>query len=400
MREKTAKAVTTNLGGQPWSLAMARTVLGRWPLLSRRWHYEPGVVLLAMYRLWQATGQQEYYAYVKHNVDAFVEPEGLIRTYRLEDYNLDQINEGKLLLPLYETSGDERYHQAALLLRKQLAGQPRTGEGGFWHKLIYPHQMWLDGIYMASPFYAEFAARLGRAEDGAPPALQAWQEFDDVARQILLVAQHTRDPQRGLFYHGWDESRSQQWADPHTGCSPCFWGRAMGWYAMAIPDVLDHFPADHPQHSRLVAVFRDLAAGILSVQDEASGVWYHILDQGGRPGNYLEASASCMFVYALAKGSRQGYLAPAALDAARRGYDGIVEQFVSVDEATQQVSLHGICSVGGLGGKPYRDGSFEYYVGEKVIANDYKGIGAFIMASLEIEDAAQPGAPRPGQEEV
>jgi unsaturated rhamnogalacturonyl hydrolase len=370
----------------PWSVCMAGSVMARHPLLSRRWHYEPGVVLLAVYRLWQATGERQYYDYVKNNIDVFVGPDGQIRTYRLEDYNLDQINEGKLLLPLFETTGDERYRRAAHLLRKQLETQPRTAEGGFWHKQIYPHQMWLDGIYMASPFYAEFAARLGQPE-----------AHDDVARQILLAAKHTRDPKTGLFYHGWDESRSQRWAHPDTGCSPCFWGRAMGWYAMAIADVLDHFPLDHPRRDHLLAVFQELAAGILSVQDKASGVWYHILDQGGRQGNYLESSASCMFVYALAKGARRGYLDRQALEAARRGYAGILERFVTIDDA-QHVSLHGICSVGGLGGKPYRDGSFEYYIGEKVIANDYKGIGAFILASLEIESAAQLGAPEDEQE--
>jgi unsaturated rhamnogalacturonyl hydrolase len=358
---------------QAWSVRMAESVMARHPLLSRRWHYEPGVVLLAMHRLWQETGEQKYHDYVRTNIDHFVDPAGQIQTYRLEEYNLDQINEGKLLPRLYEASGDEHYRKAAHLLRKQLATQPRTSAGGFWHKQIYPHQMWLDGIYMASPFYAEFARRFDE------PAA-----FDDVALQISLIARHTRDDTTGLFYHGWDESRSQRWADPGSGCSPCFWGRAMGWYAMAIPDVLDHFPEDHPRRGDLLAIFSDLAAAIMSVQDEASGLWYQVLNQGGRQGNYLEASASCMFVYALAKGTRQGYLDRAALDAARRGFAGILEQFVTVD-AAGLLNLDGICSVGGLGGQPYRDGSFEYYVSEKVLANDYKGVGAFILASLEME---------------
>jgi unsaturated rhamnogalacturonyl hydrolase len=368
---------------EKWSVRMAESAMARHPLLSRRWHYEPGVVLLALHRVAGEAGEHEYLDYIQRNVDEFVGPDGAIRTYRLEEYNLDQINEGKLLFPLYETTGDERYRIAAGLLRRQLETHPRTQEGGFWHKQVYPHQMWLDGIYMASPFYAEYGARFDE------PAV-----FDDVARQILLAARHTRDPKTGLFYHGWDESRSQRWADPETGCSPSFWGRAMGWYAMAIPDVLDHFPEGHPQHRDLVAVLHDLAAGILSVQDRRSGVWYQVLDEQGREGNYLEASASCMFVYALAKGSRQGYLGQAALDAARRGYEGILEQFVEVDDSGV-VSLHGICSVGGLGGKPYRDGSFEYYVGEKVLSNEHKGVGAFILASVEIERLEAPIAGRP-----
>ncbi len=360
---------------QAWSVRMAESVMARQPLLSWRWHYEPGVVLLALHQLWQRTGDRRVYDFVKTNIDRFVEPAGEIRTYRLEEYNLDQINEGKLLFPLYEATGDERYRKAAYLLRKQLETHPRTREGAFWHKQIYPHQVWLDGIYMALPFYAEFARRF---EEPAG--------FDDVTRQILLAAKHTRHPKTGLFYHAWDERRLQPWANPQTGCSPCFWGRAMGWYAMAIPDVLDHLPGDHPQRGDLVAIFRDLAASIISVQDRPSGVWYQVLDHGGREGNYLEASASCMFVYALAKGVRQGYLDPAALDAARRGFAGILEQFVTIDSAGS-VHLHNICSVAGLGGKPYRDGSFEYYVKEKVISNDHKGVGSFILACLQIERA-------------
>ena len=365
--------VGTGVDGPAWSVRMADTVMARHPLLSRRWHYEPGVVLLAVYHLWLKTADQKYYDYVRSNIDEFVGPDGEIRTYHLDEYNIDQINEGKLLFPLYESTGDERYRQAAFLLRKQLETHPRTTEGGFWHKLVYPHQMWLDGAYMALPFYAEFARRFDESSG-----------FDDVVNQIALIGRRTRDGKTGLFYHGWDESKSQQWADPDTGCSPRFWGRAIGWYAMTFPDVLDHFPGDHPQRGNLLVTFRDLAAAIIAVQDEASGVWYQVLDQNGHDGNYLEASASCMFVYALAKGVRKGYLEPGALDAARRGYAGILTRFVTVD-GSGLVNLHQICGVGGLGGKPYRDGSFEYYVREKVLSNDYKGVGAFMLASLEME---------------
>jgi len=369
--------VGTSVVGPAWSERMADTVMARHPLLSRRWHYEPGVVLVGMHQVWRKTGKQKYYDYIRSNIDQFVDAHGEIRTYRLDDYSLDQINEGKLLFPLFETTGEERYRKAAHLLRRQLEAHPRTSEGGFWHKRIYPHQMWLDGAYMALPFYTEFARRFD--EPGA---------FDDVANQIVLIAKHTRDAETGLFYHGWDETKSQRWADPETGCSAQFWGRAMGWYAMTFPDVLDHFPEDHPRRGNLLATFRDLAAAIISVQDEASGVWYQILDQDDRDGNYPEASASCMFVYALAKGVRKGYLDPIALDAVRRGYDAILAQFVTI-ENSGLVNLRGICGVGGLGGKPYRDGSFEYYVREKVLSNDYKGVGAFILASLEME-RAQP----------
>jgi unsaturated rhamnogalacturonyl hydrolase len=351
---------------------MASSVLERHSLLSRRWHYEPGVVLLGLLQVWQETGDDSYSDYIKRNVGEFVAEDGSIRTYRLEEYNLDQINEGKLLFHLYEATGEERYRQAAYLLRRQLKTQPRTSGGGFWHKQIYPHQMWLDGVYMASPFYAEFAARFDE------PGI-----YDDVARQITIAGQHTRDPHTGLLYHAWDESRSQQWADPETGCSPNFWARAMGWYAMAIPDVLDHFPEEHPERENLLRIFRDVASGIIAVQDGDSGAWYQVLDGGGRDGNYLEASASCMFVYALAKGFRKGYLDRSALVVACRGYEGILNQFITVDDSGL-VNIDGICAVAGLGGKPYRDGSFEYYVRQKIVANEHKGVGAFMLASVEM----------------
>ncbi|MGA9350487.1 MAG: glycoside hydrolase family 88 protein [Anaerolineae bacterium] len=365
--------------GQAWSVRMADSVMKRHPLLSKRWHYEPGVALLALKQVWLKTGQQKYYDYIKRNMDEFVGPDGEISTYRLEEYNLDQINEGKLLFLLYDTTGDERYKKAAYLLRRQLRTHPRTSEGGFWHKQIYPHQMWLDGIYMASPFYAEFARRFDEP-----------QGFDDVAHQIILIEKHTRDPRTGLLFHGWDESKSQKWADPESGCSPSFWARAIGWYAMAIPDVLDHFPRNHPQRDELLAIFETTVAAIARVQDPASGVWYQVLDQGDRAGNYLESSASCMFVYAIAKGVRKGYLGEEVLAVARRGYEDILKQFVEVDEQGL-VNLNGICSVGGLGGAPYRDGSFAYYVSEKVVTNEYKGVGAFVMASTEMESLESSG---------
>ena len=180
-------------------------------------------------------------------------------------------------------------------MRDQLKTQPRTSEGGFWHKKIYPSQMWLDGLYMGEPFYAEYAATFH--EDAA---------FDDIAKQFILMELHSRDPKTGLLYHGWDESKQQRWADPATGHSPNFWGRAMGWYAMALVDTLDYFPQDHPQRGALLAILKRLAVAIEKYQEPKSGLWYEVLDKGSEKGNYLEASASCMFVYALARGRSRG----------------------------------------------------------------------------------------------
>jgi unsaturated rhamnogalacturonyl hydrolase len=359
-----------------WSVRMADSVMKRHPTLSDRWDYAAGVMLSAIEQVWSKTGEKKYYDYIKSNVDEFVNPDGSIRTYHLEKYNLDQINEGKLLFLLYDQTGDERYKKATTLLRKQLQTQPRTSEGGFWHKQIYPHQMWLDGIYMAGPFYAEFAKVFNEPEG-----------FDDVVHQITLIESHTRDPQTGLLYHGWDESKSQRWADPETGCSPCFWGRSVGWYVMALVDVLDFLPEGHAGRERVVAIFEDTASALAAVQDESTGLWYQVLDQGDRAGNYLEASASCMFVYALAKGVNQSHIGKKYRDVVERGYKGILEHFVEVDEQGL-VNLNRICSGAGLGGEPYRDGSFEYYVGEEIVTNDYKGVGPFIMASVEIEREA------------
>jgi unsaturated rhamnogalacturonyl hydrolase len=306
-----------------------------------------------------------------------VHEDGSIKGYKLDDYNIDNVLNGRILLLLYKVTHKEKYRKAADLLRAQLKAHPRTSEGGFWHKKIYPSQMWLDGLYMGEPFYAEYAATFHEGE-----------AFDDIARQFILMERHARDPKTGLLYHGWDESRQQRWANPQTGRSPNFWGRAMGWYAMALVDVLDYFPKDHPQRNSLIAILNRSAAAIEKYQDRKSGLWYEVLDKGGTPGNYVEASASCMFVYALAKGVRLGYLPSSYSKVAQQGYQGIAEQFIET-EANGQVNLRGTVSVAGLGGKPYRDGSYEYYLSEKVVTNDLKGIGAFLMASSEMERVAR-----------
>lgn len=357
----------------PWSLRLADSVMARRPLLSNDWRYETGVVLTGIEMLYRKTGDARYWQYLQANMDSFVQPDGSIRTYRLDEYNIDQINMGRMLFPLLQATGDERYQKAAFRVRDQLHSHPRTSEGGFWHKQIYPHQLWLDGVYMAGPFLAEFGVRFNE-----PAAL------DDVAHEILLVEKHTRDETSGLLYHAWDEARQQQWCNPATGQSRYFWGRAVGWYLIAIVDVLDFLPIDHPQRANILAVLQRLAPAVVRVQDQASGVWYQILDLPDRQGNYREASASCMFAYGLAKAARLGYIGPEYSSAAAKAYAGIVKEFISVDEEGH-TNLNGICSVGGLGGCPYRDGSFEYYMSEKVVANDSKGVGAFLMAGAELE---------------
>jgi unsaturated rhamnogalacturonyl hydrolase len=361
-----------------WSRRIADAAMRRQPVVSERWDYQWGVLLKGIEAVWHATGDERYAAYIKSNVDHFVAPSGDIATYALADHNLDHVNPGKLLFALATTSGDPRYPRAVGILREQLRTQPRTPSGGFWHKQIYPDQMWLDGIYMGCPFYLVHALQ---AEDAAA--------VDDVLHQITLIFERTRDPKTGLLYHGWDESRREAWADPATGCSRSFWARAIGWYAMALVDVLEGLP-DGGHRGRVAAILRDTLDAVANVQD-TSGLWYQVLDQGDRASNYLESSASCMFAYAFAKGTRLGYLPSMHRSVAARAYDAIIERFVRIGP-DGDVSLEGTCRGAGLGpapaGKPYRDGSFDYYVSEPVVTNDHKGLGAFLLASVELERRA------------
>ena len=343
-----------------------------------KWTYEYGVVLKGLEGVWLSSGDGRYFSFIQKGMDNFVSADGTIRTYNVADYNLDNINSGRSLLLLYKVTGQDKYRKAAAVLREQLKTHPRTSDGGFWHKKIYPSQMWLDGLYMAEPFYAEYALTFHEDAD-----------FDDIARQFVLMELHSRDAKTGLLYHGWDESKQQRWSDPATGRSPNFWDRAMGWYAMALVDTLDYFPRQHAQRSALIAILNRLAKSVANYQDAKTGLWYQVMDKGTEQGNYLEASGSSMLVYALAKGVRNGYLPATYLSVARRGYKGLLDRFVRVD-AQGQTNFEGTVGVAGLGGNPYRDGSYQYYLSEKVVTNDPKGVGAFLMASNEMEiDAKQ-----------
>ncbi len=383
-------------GGVPpleWSVRLARDEIARRGdsldsgVGKARWDYTTGLFDLALLRLAARTGDAALAQRAEKTIGSFLAPDGSIRTYQAADFNLDMVLSGRAALLLWERTHDARYRQAAERLRAQLDKQPRTSEGGFWHKQRYPDQMWLDGLYMASPFYAEYAARFGE------PAA-----FDDVAQQILLAARHTHNPRTGLFHHAWDAAHRQAWADPATGISPEAWGRSEGWFAMALVDVLDQLPGTHPQVDAVTGVLRQVADGLVRWQDPATGLWWQILDKGGQPGNYLEASASSMFVYALARGVNRGYLPQTFAAAAEKGYAGLIRDLVKTDPAGR-VSLTQVCEVGGLGytnaaGRA-RDGSFAYYVSEPVVANDLKGVGSFILAGIELDQLARAPAPAP-----
>ena len=337
--------------------------------------YELGTLLGGIDNVYLNTADARFYNYMKSAVDELVTADGAIPTYKPEENQLDSILMGRQLLRLYGVTQDKRYLTAATLLYDQLQKQPRTPSGGFWHKQRYPNQMWLDGLYMAEPFYAEYASISHQPE-----------KFADVTHQFALVAEHMRDAKTGLLYHGWDESKEQRWADKKTGLSPEIWGRAMGWYMMALVDTLDYYPADDAGRKQLLAILGEEAAALVRVQDAKTGLWYEVLDKGTAKGNYLESSASCMFVYALAKGVRRGYLPEHYIANAERGYKGILAKFIEVGPG-DDVSVASTMKVGGLGGDPYRDGTYAYYLSEKVVANDPKGVGPFIMAATEMENA-------------
>ncbi|MDO7848310.1 glycoside hydrolase family 88 protein [Hymenobacter sp. M29] len=348
---------------------------------ASRWNYEQGLMYTALERVWERTGDPRYANYIQKDLNRFVQKDGSIRTYRADEFQLDHITPGRGLLLLSQLGSvpdQDKYIKAAQLLRKQLDTQPRTKEGGFWHKKIYPNQMWLDGLYMAEPFYAEYSRVFNQ------PA-----GFDDIAKQFALIEKNLVDPKTGLLYHGWDESREQPWANKATGQSPTFWDRAIGWYGMALVDVLDYFPANHPQRPALIKALQRLAPVLAKYQDPKTGTWSLVMGQEGRKGNYAEASGSSMFVYALAKGVRLGYLDKKYAAVAKKGYDGILKAFVADENGA--LAYNGTVSVGGLGGKPYRDGTFDYYLTEKLRKNDYKGVGPFILASTEMEIAAEDG---------
>ena len=349
------------------------SALNRYSLRRSRWHYTDGLLFKGIHRLYELSGDSRYWQRLRQYVDHFVTEDGSIKTYQLEEFNIDQINAGKVLFPIYEATQDDRYRKALFLLRDQLRHHPRTSEGGFWHKQIYPHQMWLDGIYMGSAFLAQFAAVFNEPE-----------AFDDVALQVIQMEKHTRDLETGLLYHAWDESCEQEWANPKTGCSPHFWSRAVGWYVMALVDILDFFPESHPAYHEMVAILKRTLEAVIRVQDEATGLWWQVLDRGSEEGNYLETSGTCMFIYAIAKGVRCGHLNPAWIAVATKGFDGLIANMVTIDDEGL-VNLHGICSSAGLGGAPYRDGSFKYYVSEPVVTNNLHGVGAFILAASELE---------------
>jgi unsaturated rhamnogalacturonyl hydrolase len=340
---------------------------------SLKWDYCHGVELKGFLDLYEQTGAEKYRIYAIAYADTMVNEDGSIKTYKPDEYNIDRINTGKILFRIYGYTKNDKYKKAIDLLRSQMHTHPRNEDGGFWHKSVYPGQMWLDGLYMAAPFMAEYAARYNCPED-----------FKDIINQFILVARHTCDPATGLYRHAVDVSRRMFWADSITGQSQHAWGRAMGWYAMALVDALEFIPESEPGRDSVMAILNHVAAQLKKIQDPATGLWYQVLDRSGDGGNYLESSCSAMFMYSLYKAVRKEYIDVSFKEVADKAYQGYIREFVEMDN-DGLTNITKACAVAGLGGKNNRSGDYDYYIHEKIRSNDPKAVGPFIMAMVEKE---------------
>ena len=375
----------------PLSLQVVRSEMQRCPEATYidgqegnlKWNYTTGLELKAMLDVYEISpcaslsrNDTDILSYVDSWYDAIIDSTGTIYKYKRANYSTDHICPGRTLFQLYDITGKEKYRMAMDTLYAQIQNQPRTPEGGFWHKQVYPQQMWLDGLYMAQPFYAEYTLRY------VPDSLRT-ANFEDIALQFQTVYDHTFDPATGLCRHAWDSSHEMFWCNPETGQSDHAWGRAMGWYAMALVDVIDIMPAGQ-ECDILIRLFNKVMDSIQPYADPATGMWYQVLDSPGRSGNYLEATCSAMFVYAMLKGTRLAVLSNITRADAEAAFHSLIDTFVRVDDEGL-VNLDSCCEVAGLGGKQNRRGDYDYYINEPVRSNDPKGIGPLIWAALEME---------------
>jgi unsaturated rhamnogalacturonyl hydrolase len=375
-----ADDLSTENGRKPgkWSVRMANSIMARSDSLihhlgvkNPKWAYDVAFLGMSIDRLGKT--DKKYPEYMSAWVNWFLKPGGEITDYRPDEYNLDRIFPANNIMTLYQRERDEKYKVYLDRFIGQLKTHPKTNSGGYWHKKIYPWQMWLDGIFMASPFMVRYAKEFNQPE---------W--YDVAAFQVKEIYKRTLYAETGLLAHAWDESRSQKWCDPETGQSHHPWGRSIGWYVMAIEDILEYLPQNHKDRDSLILILNKTCEALLKAADPETGLYWQVLDQGGREGNYLEASCSAMFTYAYARGAHKGYLDKKYLAVAERNFDSMVDKFITIDDKGL-LTLTNICAVGGLGGNPYRDGSYEYYINEKKQDNDPKGVAPFILAAIELD---------------
>lgn len=335
------------------------------------WNYIDGCMIKAVLEMYAITGDKDYLEFADEFIDYRVREDGSIDGYDVEELNIDNVNAGKTLFELYDLTGKEKYRKAIDLVYSQIEKMPRTREGNFWHKNIYPNQVWLDGLYMCQPFYMEYETRYnGKKNCG------------DIYGQFETVVRHMRDSETGLYYHAYDSSKEMFWCDKVTGLSQNFWLRALGWYSMALLDTMDKADQEDVEEiGKMKRVFQELIDSMVKYQDE-SGMWYQVVNFGGMEGNYLETSGSAIFAYAILKGVRLGYLEESYRSCGERAFEGICERYLHIEEGN--MSLGGICLVAGLGGKDKRSGTFEYYMSEPVVKDDAKGVGPFLLAYTEM----------------
>ncbi|WP_428232275.1 glycoside hydrolase family 88/105 protein [Flavobacterium sp.] len=361
-----------------WSERTARTILNKYPKAYQidgtekpKWDYKMGLVLSAFEKLYQKTNDKKYFDYIKEYADEMIDAEGNIKKYDLKEYNIDCANPGKLLFSLYDATKDKRYLKVIQELRTQLETQPRTASGGFWHKQIYSNQMWIDGLYMAEPFYTEYTVKY---ENG--------KALDDVAKQFELVQNHLVDKKTGLVFQAWDESKEIAWANPETGTSPTIWGRGIGWYMMALTETLEFYPKAHPKYKVLTGYLNQIAKSAVEHKSTA-GLWYQVADKPDLKDNYVESSSSGMIIYALAKGANKGYLPSNYKKIAQKSFDAYIKEFVKKDEKGE-VTISNVSSNVGLGGKPFRDGTNEYYIKSKAKDSSSPALAAFLLSAIEL----------------
>lgn len=336
------------------------------------WNYIDGCMIKAILELYHITRNGKYLEFADAFIDYFVQEDGSIASYDPNEYNLDNVNAGKTLFDLYELTGREKYRKAIDTVYSQLKGQPRTTTGNFWHKMIYPNQIWLDGLYMAQPFYMQYEVTYNNGAN-----------CQDSFEQFLHVYDLMKDTRNGLYYHAYDDSRESFWCDPVTGLSDNFWLRALGWYAMALIDTMEVMPGSMAQEKeKLGAIYKELIDAMLPYQDKETSMWYQVVNRGRIKPNYLETSGSAIFAYAIMKSVRLGYLDESYFTFGERAFTGICETYLS--EENGELQLGGICLVAGLGNKEMREGTFDYYMREPIVKNEAKGVAPLILAYIEI----------------
>ena len=339
---------------------------------AANWNYIDGCMLMALLEMARISGDMRYRGFVERFVDSFVLEDGSIRTWNRDKQTLDDINEGRVLFPLYAVTGKEKYRLAAQLLHEALEEQPRTHEGSFWHKKIYPNQVWLDGIYMAQVFAALYEKHFGKGD------------YSDIVRQVRTVRERMFDEEKKLYYHGYDASRTAFWADPVTGLSGSFWLRAMGWFAAALADLCEILPQGEGRDF-ISGLLAEMMQGVAAYADPESGMYYQVVDRASENGNYLETSGSSMIAYAMLKGARLGVLEKKYAAQGQKTFDGIVKRYLKFDNG--QMELGGICLVAGLGPESdrRRDGTYAYYISEPIVKNDAKGVAPLVMCYMEVK---------------